>query len=69
MTKNKLSNIEVYNAKKIEALNSINMLKNKVDESEAKENESLSKFKKDNESEVVKIKVLIKDLAVRFNTI
>jgi hypothetical protein len=69
MTKNKLGNIELYNAKKIEALNSINILKNKVDESEAKENESLSKFKKDNEIEVGKIKSLIKDLATRFNTI
>jgi hypothetical protein len=29
----------------------------------------LSKFKKDNEAEVTKIKTLIKDLATKFNTI
>jgi hypothetical protein len=38
MSKNKLSNLEIYNTRKIEALNSVNALKNKVDESEAKEN-------------------------------
>lgn len=31
MAKNKLGNLETYNAKKIEALNSITVLKNKVD--------------------------------------
>ena len=46
MGKNKLGNLELFNTKKIEVLNSINALKAKVDESEAKENESLSKFKR-----------------------
>lgn len=36
MSKNKLSSVEIYNSKKIEALNSINALKSKVEESEAK---------------------------------
>lgn len=40
-----------------------------MDESEAKENESLSKFKKDNEAEVTKIKTAIKELAGKFNAI
>lgn len=38
MTKNKLGNLEAYNAKKAEALNAINALKGKVEESEAREN-------------------------------
>ena len=38
MVKNKLGNLEFYNSKKMEVLNSINALKVKVDESEAREN-------------------------------
>ena len=36
MVKNKLGNLEFYNSKKMEVLNSINALKVKVDESEAR---------------------------------
>jgi len=36
MGKNKLGNLELYNTKKIEVLNSISALKSKVEESEAK---------------------------------
>ena len=69
MSKNKLGNLEFYNGRKIEALNAIAALKGKVEESEAKENESLSKFKKDNEVEVGRIKTTVKELSGRFNAV
>ena len=69
MVKNKLGNLEFYNSKKMEVLNSINALKVKVEESEARENESLSRFKRENEIEISKIKLSVKDLSTRFNAI
>ena len=69
MGKNKLGNLDLFNTKKLEVLNSINALKSKVDESEAKENESLSRFKRENEVEIGKIKGYVKDLDGKFNAI
>ena len=69
MSKNKLGNLEFYNSRKIQALNAIATLKGKVQESQAKQNESLSKFKKDNEVEVGRIKTMVKQLTVRLNAV
>lgn len=46
----------------MEVLNSISILKSKVEESEAKENESLSRFKRENEIEIGRIKLMAKEL-------
>jgi formate-dependent nitrite reductase cytochrome c552 subunit len=69
MSKNKLGSLELFNSKKVEVLNSIADLKGKVEESEAKENENLSKFKRENEVEIAKIKASVKDLEGKFNSI